>query len=166
MAAAKRGTPASPGKQASDPSFLLAGPLDQELGRDLNRVAPYSPFRMILESTLDGRPREGRPLFSSEHERDLPCQPGDGTVVHVKNPAMTRQLSPAARRLSASACWWWSLSSGLRALSLAATEALYPTRGRASRQRTSCRSAGSPACPRPASWPHREGRDRRRRRGF
>jgi len=51
VAAAKRGTPASPGKQASDPSFLLAGPLDQELGRDLNRVVPYSPFRMILPDT-------------------------------------------------------------------------------------------------------------------
>ena len=53
-----------------------------------------------------------------------------------------------------------------RALRLAATEALFPTRGRAPRHRTSCRNAGSPACPRPASWRHRVGRDRCRRRGF
>ena len=32
------------------------------------------------------------PFFSSEHERDLPFQPGDGAVVHVKNPGD----SPAA----------------------------------------------------------------------
>ena len=98
-----------------------------------------------------------RSLWSRENPIALPATSAASASLR---PTRSRRNSASRSRRGGLEC------QGLGEQPAPATEALVPTPGRDPRHRTSCRNARSPACPRPASWRHRLGRDQCRRRGF